>query len=198
MKPRSAGHLYVRRHTQMPVNRYSKAIERNLAEMQRAILNRTTLLGIERSKGVGALFLQLAYLALFNDYVARCIKVFEQGKKAASFWYIYRSDPGIINAFAKKEKIDLDTINAVSAKLKHIRDKTHFHIDADGVLDTKAIWRDADLTGKQLSKAVDDAWAILVHLQQQLSLPAVTIPPYYKVAHVHERVVAIEGGAFKS
>jgi hypothetical protein len=182
----------------MSGRRYSKAIERNLAEMQRAILNRTTLLGIERSKGVRALFLQVAYFALFNDYVAHCIKVFEQSKRAASFWYIYRTDQKIVDAFAKKEKIDLAALEGVSTKLKHIRDKTHFHIDAEGVLDTKAIWRDAGLTGKQLSEAVDNAWAILVHLQQQLSLPAVTIPSYYKVTHVHERVVSIEGGAFKS
>jgi len=182
----------------MSVSRYSKAIERNLAEMQRAILNRTTLLGIERSKGVRALFLQVVYFALFNDYVAHCIKVFEQSKKAASFWYIYRTDQKIVDAFAKKEKINLDALEGVSKKLRHIRDKTHFHIDAEGVLDTKAIWREAGLTGKQLSKAVDDTWAILVHLQQQLSLPAITTPAYYKVAHVHERVVAIEGGAFKS
>lgn len=182
----------------MPSSRYSKAIERNLAEMQRAILNRTTLLGIERSKDVRALFIQLTYFALFNDYVANCIKVFEQSKKAASFWYIYRTDQKVISVFAQKEKIDLATLEDVSTKLKHIRDKTHFHIDADGVLDPKVIWRDSGLTGKQLSKAVDDVWAILVHLQQQLSLPAVTIPSYYKIDHVHERVIAIEGGAFKS
>ena len=182
----------------MQGRRYSKAIERNLAELQRAILNRTTMLGIERSGGVASLFLQVTYFALFNDYVAHCIKVFEHSKRSASFWYIYRTDQKIVDAFAKKKKIDLADLEGVSAKLKHIRDRTHFHIDAEGVLDTKAIWREAGLTGKQLSKAIDDVWAILLHLQEQLSLPAVTIPTDYKVAHVHEIVVAIEGGAFKS
>lgn len=182
----------------MQRKRYMKAIERNLAELQRAILNRTTMLGIERSKGVRSLFLQVTYFALFNDYVAHCIKAFERSKGAASFWYIYRTDQKIVDTFTKSEKIDLVALEDVSAKLKHIRDKTHFHIDAEGVLDTKAIWHEAGLTGKQLSEAVDDMWSILIHLQEHLSLPAVSLPSYYKIAHVYERVVAIEGGTFKS
>ena len=69
----------------MQGKRYTKGIERNLAELQRAILNRTTMLGIERSRGVTSLFIQVSYFALFNDYVAHCIKVFERSKQAASF-----------------------------------------------------------------------------------------------------------------
>ena len=182
----------------MQGKRYTKAIERNLAELQRAILNRTTMLGIEQSRGGTSLFLQVSYFALFNDYVAHCIKVFERSKQAASFWYIYRTDQKIVDAFAKKAKIDMASLEEVSAKLKHIRDQTHFHIDTNGVLDTKAVWRAAGLTGKQLSIAVDAAWSILTHLQESLSLPEVSLPSYYKVAHVHERVVAIKSGTFKS
>lgn len=178
--------------------RYTKAIERNLAELQSAILNRTTILGIEQSRGVASLFLQVSQRALFNDYIAHCIKIFENNKQAASFWYIYRSDQKTIDSFAKCRKIDISPIEEVSDKLKLIRNQAHFHIDSKGVLDTKAVWRDANLTGKQLSLAVDAAWEILTNLQETLSLPKVSIPAYYKSKHVHERVIAIETGTFKS
>ncbi|MDI4635820.1 hypothetical protein J7U46_22330 [Pelomonas sp. V22] len=182
----------------MHSQRYTRAIERNLAELQRAILNRTTMVGIEKVGGVSSLFLQVTYFALFNDYVAHCIKVFENSTRAASFWYIYRTDQGLVDAFAKKAKLDIASLEAVSAKLKHIRDQTHFHIDSKGVLDTKSVWRAAGLTGKQLSAAVDAAWSILTHLQQSLLLPETPLPAYYKVAHVLERVACIESGTFKS
>ena len=110
--------------------RYTKAIERNLAELQRAILNRTTILGFERERGITSLFLQIVYRALFNDYVGHCIKVFERSKQSASFWYIYRTNQRQIDIFASKEKIDIAFMEHVSTKLKHIRNKTHFHIDS--------------------------------------------------------------------
>ncbi len=161
----------------MQTQRYERAIERNLAELQRAILNRTTLLGLEDAGG-SHLFLKLTYYALFNDYIAHCIKVFECRKQAASFWYIYRSNEKPINAYARRNKISLKALETVSEKLKHIRDKTHFHIDESGVLDSKVIWRDAGLTGRELSDAVDATWSILTHLQQSLGLPEVTLPGY--------------------
>jgi len=145
----------------MKSQRYERAIERNLAELQRAILNRTTLLGLEDA-GISHLFLKLAYYALFNDYIAHCIKVFETRKQAASFWYIYRTNQKPIDACAHREKISVKALEKVSEKLQHIRDKTHFHIDTTGVIDPKAVWHQAGLTGKELSAAVDAAWQ---HLQ---------------------------------
>ena len=161
----------------MHSQRYERAIERNLAELQRAILNRTTLLGLEDT-GVSQLFLKLTYYALFNDYIAHCIKVFETRKQAASFWYIYRTNQKPIDACARRRKVSIKTLETVSEKLQHIRDKTHFHIDEAGVLDAKAVWREADLKGKELSWAVDAAWNILTDLQQSLKLSEVLLPEY--------------------
>lgn len=165
----------------MVSQQYERAIERNLAELQRAILNRSTLLGLEDAGGISHLFLKLAYFALFNDYIAHCIKVFETGKQAASFWYIYRTNQKPIDACARREKISIKALEKVSGKLKHIRDKTHFHIDTTGVLDAKAVWREAGLSGKELSVAVDAAWHMLTNLQQSLSLPEVMLPEYDRV-----------------
>lgn len=162
----------------MKSQRYERAIERNLAELQRAILNRTTLLGLEDADGISHLFLKLAYDALFNDYIAHCIKVFEIGKQAASFWYIYRTNQKPIDACACREKISIQALEKISGQLRHIRDKTHFHIDTTGVLNAEAVWLGAGLSGKELSVAVDAAWRLLTDLQQSLSLPEVTLPKY--------------------
>ena len=67
----------------MPTQRFANAVARNLAEMQRAIVNRTTLVGIEKAGGVFTEFLRVAYFALFNDYVSHCIKVLERNRGVA-------------------------------------------------------------------------------------------------------------------
>lgn len=175
----------------MKSQRYDRAIQRNLAELQRAILNRTTLLGLEDAGGISHLFLKLSYFALFNDYIAHCIKVFETGKQAASFWYIYRTNQKPIDTCARREKINVKALEKVSEKLKHIRDKAHFHIDTTGVLDVKAVWREAGLSGKELSAAVDAAWCILTDLQQSLSLPEVMLPEYDR-ALVRRLAISVE------
>lgn len=159
-------------------SRYERSIDRNLAELQRAILNRTTLLGLEDAGGLSGLFLQLTYYALFNDYISHCIKVFDRGRQATSFWFIYRTNEKPIVASARRNGVDLVALEKVSAKLKHIRDKTHFHIDSEAVIDPTVIWLEAGLSGKELSEAVDAAWNILKELAVSLHLPEVTLPHY--------------------
>jgi hypothetical protein len=162
----------------MENQRNIRAIERNLAELQWAILHRNTLEGIAAVKSAHHLFLHSVYNALFNDYIAHCIKVFEESGEAASFWYIHRINQKHVDGFAKTHGIDLSTLKTVSQKLKHIRNKTHFHIDSKGVLDPTAIWGQAALKGSELASAVDEAWQILTHLQNLLGLPEVRLPEY--------------------
>ena len=177
--------------------RYERAIERNLAELQKAILNRTTLLGFEDAGGLSSIFLQVTYFALFNDYISHCIKVFDRGRQAASFWYIYRTDEKAVSVYVRRNQIDIDHIEEVSSKLKHIRDKTHFHVDPDAVVDPKAIWRSADLSGRELSAAVDAAWRILSDLAAVLDLEKVALPVYRR-KDAHRIAVAIEEGRMDS
>ena len=158
--------------------RYKKAIERNLAELQWAIIHRTTMQGIEQAKPVYHYFHHSVYNSLFNDYISHCIKVFERSEQAASFWYIYKTNAKRIDDYCASTGIDLNEIEAFVPKLKHIRDKTHFHIDVEGVLDPEQIWSDADINGKALGAAIDSVWKILVHLQELLALPKVELPHY--------------------
>jgi hypothetical protein len=163
--------------TSMAVHRDRAVIQRNLAELQRAILDRTTLLGLEDA-GVSHMFLTLTYYALFNDYVAHCIKVFEKSRHAASFWDIHHRHKHSIEAIARSKGVNLKHLETVTEKLKKIRNKTHFHIDIAGVLDAKAVWWKAGLTGRQLSTAVDGAWEILNDLQRSLGGSGLSLPAY--------------------
>ena len=156
--------------------------------MQRAILNRTTLVGIEKAGGISQEFLRLAYFALFNDYVSHCIKVLERSRGAASFWYIYKADQGPIDKFLFKSKIDLADFDLVSGKLKQIRDRTHFHIDFESVKDAKAVWQQAGLKGSALSKTVDQLWLVLTDVQQRHSLSETQLPNSYTVESVRDIV----------
>ena len=62
---------------------------------------------------------------------------------------------------------DIDKLCVIADKLKIIRDKTHFHIDRDGVIAPKDIWEKANLTGKDLAKAIDIGWKSLNYLHKQ-------------------------------
>src|SRR5712692_7354016 len=98
----------------MDDSRYKKAIERNLAELQRAILNRTTLVGLKEAGGISHLFLKLVYYALFNDYIAHCVKIFERRRGAASFWYIYHANTKPLDNYARRNNIDFVQLEQVS------------------------------------------------------------------------------------
>lgn len=161
----------------MDTSRYEAALERNLAELQRAIINRRAMVAME-SVGVSNDWLKVIYYALFNDYIAHCIKVFERSAGSASFWYVYESNQKPINVFASKHDIDLEIFERLTTKLKHVRDKTHFHIDREGVLDPKAVWREADLNGEELATSIDHMWALLNAARQALGRLPMEVPPY--------------------
>jgi hypothetical protein len=177
---------------QHPSPRYISAVARNLAELQRAIENRNAMVAIEAERATRYPLLRLAYLALFNDYMAHAMKVFEQSTRVASFWYLFRTDQRVVETFTKRASIDIASILEMSARLKQVRDATHFHIDADSVSDTKRIWLDAGIKGVALARAIDDAWEIVCHLQQQHDLPSVELMPATTKERLREQVRRIK------
>ncbi|MCM3562677.1 hypothetical protein [Hydrogenophaga intermedia] len=177
-----------------PTPRYISAVARNLAELQRAIHNRDAMLAIEAERAQGYPLLRLAYLALFNDYMAHAMKVFENGPRVASFWYLYRIDQGLADSFMRKSAIDVAVLLDISARLKIVRDTTHFHIDADSVRDTKRIWQGAGIKGSVLSKAIDDAWKVARHLQEQSGLPSIELLPEMTKLNLRKQVQRLKYG----
>jgi hypothetical protein len=130
----------------MATARYECALRRNLAELQKALLIRETLVGIEKHRYISTVFVRVVQDALQNDYVSHAIKVLDRNSKSSTFWYIYRTDPTKIDNCALESGYSIARLESVAEKLKTIRDGTHFHIDSFGVLDTRTIWHAAGLT----------------------------------------------------
>lgn len=145
--------------------RYQKAIERNLFEASKSILERRILIGIEKAgKYFISPFVHIVYEALFNDMIAHAIKILEDRKGNASFWYIKRRKEKEIKEFIQNKGFDIKKVENIVAPLKHIRDKTHFHIDRDAVKDSKKVWNSARVKGKDLADVIDIVWEILKYL----------------------------------
>ena len=106
-------------------------------------------------------FVQLAYWALFDDLLAHSMRVLDKHKKAASFWFLYKSDKSQIDHIAKEQKIDLERLTPMSEALKLVRDKTHFHIDRDAVIDPKSVWQKAEIKAPELKSVLDELYVIL-------------------------------------
>lgn len=144
--------------------RYQRALKRNLHEVGRAILERKAMIGIKKADTYHTVdFIKIAYDALYNDMIAHAIKVFED-RGDASFWYIKRCKKKEIHNFVKENNIDISRFKVLTKSLKHIRDKTHFHIDRNAVKNTKQVWKDAGIKGRELAKGLDDLWSILNYL----------------------------------
>lgn len=136
------------------------------------------MVAVESIGSVTNFILKVLYYALFNDYISHCIKVFERSSGAASFWYIYETNQKPLNAYAKEHGIDISAFQVLTEKLAHVRNKTHFHIDREAVLDPQAAWREADINGANLASAVDAVWALLNDLQRSRSQAPMEVPPF--------------------
>lgn len=174
-------------------SRYKRALARNLAELQKALLIRTTILGIEAHRRKRKIFTRIIHDALHNDYISHAIKVFDRNSQSSSFWYLYRTDPRLIDKYAQQTGYAISDLEIVADKLKMIRDGTHFHIDRVGVMDPRTVWHGANLTGKELAAAIDFAWGALQLVREQLDLPETTLLGY-TVEAAEAAIKRIESG----
>lgn len=174
--------------------RYTRALERNLAELQRAILEKITYTGISKARDVSHRFLHIVHDALFNNFISVCIKIFDKDKKSVTFWYLYNN----AHNFVDKETIesirsfDIGLLKTIRSKLNKIRNKTHFHIDRDVVIDPKAIWKEADITWDALTGSIDIAWNILNELRNYFGLEERIVPKSYDVTLVERLSMVID------
>ena len=74
--------------------------------------------------------------------------------------------------------VSLDDVRAIEKKLKHIRDKTHFHLDKQGVLDPTKIWQQAALSYGELEKAMNTSFLLLSLLYKELRGLDYELPEY--------------------
>src|SRR5262249_32339355 len=114
----------------MPDTRFLKALQRNLSELQRVIYYRRAWGALKSNDRMtsGLDGVELMDRAFFDQMVGHAIKVFDHNRQSASFWYLLRQKRAAIEAFCETRSCKLDGVETLSAKLKIVRNKTHFHI----------------------------------------------------------------------
>jgi hypothetical protein len=120
-------------------DRFQKALLRNLSELQRAIYYRRAWSALKSTDRLtsGLDVFELMDRAFFDQMVGHAIKVFDRNRQSASFWHLLRQRRTEIEEFCETRSCKLDCIEMLTAKLKIVRNKTHFHIDGDCVSDPK-------------------------------------------------------------
>jgi hypothetical protein len=145
--------------------RLQRALERNLHELSRAIVERKAMVGIETAESShGVDFFRIAYDAMFNDMIGHAIKVLDRNGQSTSFWYVYRCEQHGIDRYIKDKGYDINRYQNMADKLKKVRDKTHFHIDRDAVRRPDDIWNEANIKGSELKQVIEELWDILRHV----------------------------------
>lgn len=160
-------------------DKISAAIKRNLAEIVTAVHERRALIGIEKADAdYGWNFFRISYNALFNDMVAHAIKVLDDNNRSATFWFIYKHYQKKIDAYLISKNTNIASIKGISARLKIIRNHTHFHIDQKGVLDPKAVWKSASIKGNDLAVIIDIIQEVLEYIHKEHFGDEFPIPDY--------------------
>jgi hypothetical protein len=156
-----------------------RAVHRCCDEIGRSILYLKASRAIEQGETWhGIDFIRLALLAFEDQMVAHAIKVLMQ-KEEAGFWYLYNQHKADCQRFCEERRYDVDVdIAALVPKLKHVRDKTHFHLDRIGVRDPKAIWAQADIAEERFERALMVSYAILDFLHEKIRGSKFPMPDY--------------------
>lgn len=173
-------------------NRLRAALKRNFAEVNNAILKRTAYneLCTAGFTYTGMSFFVIADQALFNDMIASAIRVFDDHKDVSSLWYVIRCNEAVAQRAATQCGVNIEKLREIVPKLRHIRDKTHFHIDRKAVEAPKEVWKDADLSGNELTKALYDAAALIAKIKQETYGGELQPLVPYDGSDVHEIVKA--------
>jgi hypothetical protein len=131
--------------------RFEGALDRTLAEVDRARVNGLIMQQIERARlAVSFELFGYVWMALFNDRVARAARVLDRHPDAHGYWYIIEKKPAEAEAALARHEIDNARLDDLSKRLKVVRDGTVAHIDRRSLIDPKSVWRDAGITYKHL------------------------------------------------
>jgi hypothetical protein len=156
----------------------TRVIERCLDELSRAILFKRALRGLYRAKTYhGVDFIRLCSLALHDQLFAHAVKVLHPREKAG-LWYLVKRYPKETARICAEHSILLGQVRNAARRLILIRNKTLFHLDAAGVVDPSAIWRKADITGRQFDEAVDAGFRLLCQFHKIVKGSTYELPEY--------------------
>ncbi|HEY9165870.1 MAG TPA: hypothetical protein VIS48_06880 [Candidatus Kryptonia bacterium] len=148
-------------------HRYERALLRNLHELLRCLSYRNAYNSLcEAAPVTDWSFFSYASLALYNGMFDHAMKVLDKHKDSASFFYLYKCNPTLIQTELDKVGLRYEDAEALSTKLKAIRDKDQFHIDRKALFNPKAVWADANITGDSFNVVMDKLWTALNSLYE--------------------------------
>ena len=141
--------------------RFERTTVRLISEVHNLRGTQAALEALQKTRA--GMFYQIAASALQSDRLIRLIRVLENEKEVASFWYLYRCEPRNVGA-----EIDIKRLRDFSQRLKRVRDKTFVHIDKDAVFDPEAIYREVAITGSEIIWSIEGVWKTLNRLYSQV------------------------------
>lgn len=145
-----------------------RAVDRNLHETIRALRENHVLTEIEKYQAKHAIygpnFFSISYFALFNSMMGHVSKILDLSKGTASFWFIYQEKQIDIEQLKSYKNEKITHLKDLASRVKHVRDKTLFHIDRGAVFDPKKIWHNASIKGNQLKLGLDYLYDLLYEL----------------------------------
>ena len=151
-------------------------IHRNIVEIVSAREQYNAWIVIVQNEGKHSIdFIEISRKALFHDMISHVVKVLDKDSRGATFWDIYSKFKQDIDSFMMGQEIRIKDIREFGKNLKHVWDKTHFHVDKKGVFDTRSIWIEANIKRVQLLEIMDFIYDILKHVY----LKHFGVPFYY-------------------
>lgn len=155
-----------------------RAIDRCLDELARAILYKRALRGLHQAETYhGIDFVRLSSLALYDQMFSHAMKVLNPREKAG-FWYVVRRHRAESARICAQHAILLGHVRSITRGLLLIRNKTHFHLDAKGVVEPSKIWREAGITGRQFDDGLDASFRLLCKLRKLIRGEEYELPDY--------------------
>lgn len=110
----------------------------------------TAISQLQNVEAVGTDFFRVAFSALLDGRLLRLIRLLEENPRCASFWYLHRVNPDIVEISVRSAGIDLKMLKEMSTKLRSVRNSTFVHIDKHEVFNPQKVYRDASISVQDL------------------------------------------------
>ena len=135
-------------------DRYKRAVRRISVEASWLFTYQTTLARLNKVERIG--FFHVATNAILGDRLIRLVRVFDEHKDAAAFWYLHRCNPTCVEQGIKGSGTTLSELRHLSDRLKQVRDKTFIHIDKGSVFNPEMVYGKAGV--KNLNRIITALW----------------------------------------
>jgi len=150
--------------------RFKLALNRLAREFGNLLTEQAAIAAYQEAQPPRNYFLATAFIGMLGDRLVRLIRIFENSKRTASFWYLHRCAPQRIS------NLDIGRLEIFSEKLKTVRDRTFVHLDKKGIFDALVIWQKAGITEDDIAHAIETGWGVVNDLwSEEFGKPPISI-----------------------